>query len=257
MELSTYNALDAQCDARDSVLTKVLHAQRLLQEAAEEAKSSALGSIQHMLHYTTILDATQDTIAGHIDAKAWESIIMSTGLYACMHTKARGEWDTAIVSRNVPPLTRENIRVHLGNVHDDRMRFLEEGVVEVFKGLSYDHKSNTPVKFGKKAIIERLHYMTAGMPNTSNDNCSRVDDLARLMCVADGKPEDTTNNTFGALHMDKDYKNTGSTTIETPYYVLKVFKKGTAHIVFKRQDLVDKLNSAIGKAFPNALPAPL
>jgi len=257
MELSTYNALDTQCDVRDAVFAKVLQAQRLLQEAAAQASSNALGSIKDMLHYSAILEASHEALAGHIDAKPWESIIMSTGLYACMHTKARTEWDNAIVSRKVPALTRENIRAQLGAIHDDRLRFLEEGVVEVFKGLSYDYASNTPVKFGKKAIIEGLHYMSSSMPNTSAVKCSRVDDLARLMCIADGKPEDTTNQTFGALHVDKGYKSTGATTIETPYYSLKVFKKGTAHIVFKRQDLVDKLNQAIDKAFPNALPPPV
>ena len=56
---------------------------------------------------------------------------------------------------------------------------------------------------------------------------------------------------------DKGYKKTGATTIELPHYVLKVFKKGTAHIIFKRQDLVEKLNLVISKAFPNCLPAPI
>lgn len=257
MNLSTFNALDAQCDVRDAVLNKVLQAQQLLRDAATQATANGLGSIKDTLYRLPILDASQEAFEGHIDAPAWEHIIMTTGLYACMHTKARSQWDNDIISRNVPSLTRENIRAQLGAVHDDRLRFLEEGIVAVFQGLSYDYASNAPVKFGKKAIIDGLHYMSAGMPTTSNAKCSHVDDLARLMCVADGKPEDTTNATFGALWADRDYKKTGSAIIETPYYVFKVFKKGTAHIVFKRQDLVDRLNQAIGKAFPHALPAPV
>lgn len=273
MELTTYNALDTQCDARDAVLAKVLQAQQLLREAATQATTNGLGSVQDMLYRTTILDASQEALEGYIDAKAWEHIIMSTGLYTCMHTKARAQWDKDIQNRNVPPLTRENIKSQLGVVHDDRLRFLEEGVVEVFKGLSYDYASNAPVKLGKRVVLEGMHYIAAGMPNTSNTKCSLVDDLARLMCVLDGKPEnsnqanflklagvkyeDITNPTFYSLHNDKAYKKTCTATIETPYYTLKMFKKGTAHIVFKRQDLVDKLNMAIHKAFPNALPAPV
>ncbi|OQV64576.1 hypothetical protein AK51_28750 [Serratia nematodiphila DZ0503SBS1] len=36
---------------------------------------------------------------------------------------------------------------------------------------------------------------------------------------------------------------------------IKYFQKGSAHIIFKRPELVDKLNDIIAKHFPSALPS--
>ncbi|WP_249820702.1 DUF4942 domain-containing protein, partial [Escherichia coli] len=42
---------------------------------------------------------------------------------------------------------------------------------------------------------------------------------------------------------------------EDEMFVIKYFQKGTAHIVFKRPELIDKLNNIIARHYPGALPA--
>ena len=37
-------------------------------------------------------------------------------------------------------------------------------------------------------------------------------------------------------------------------FVIKYFQKGTAHITFKRPELVDGLNDIIARHYPGALP---
>lgn len=47
----------------------------------------------------------------------------------------------------------------------------------------------------------------------------------------------------------------GRTEIELAHFHLRWFRKGTAHLTFKRLDLVDGLNRILAKHYPNALAA--
>jgi hypothetical protein len=46
-----------------------------------------------------------------------------------------------------------------------------------------------------------------------------------------------------------------STRYEDEMFTIKYFQKGTAHISFKRPELVDKLNGIISRHYPGALAA--
>lgn len=54
---------------------------------------------------------------------------------------------------------------------------------------------------------------------------------------------------------DHIHENRHSSRYEDEMFVIKYFQKGTAHIVFKRPELVDKLNDIIARHYPGALPA--
>lgn len=53
-------------------------------------------------------------------------------------------------------------------------------------------------------------------------------------------------------HIDANRHNN---CYEDEMLVIKYFQKGTAHIIFKRQELVDKLNGIIAKHYPGTLAA--
>ncbi|HCR3451325.1 TPA: DUF4942 domain-containing protein, partial [Citrobacter werkmanii] len=38
-------------------------------------------------------------------------------------------------------------------------------------------------------------------------------------------------------------------------FTIKYFQKGTAHISFKKPELIDKMNDIVAKHFPSMLPA--
>ncbi len=42
--------------------------------------------------------------------------------------------------------------------------------------------------------------------------------------------------------------------LEGEYFTVRGYQKGTVHIVFKRSDLVEKLNDIIARHYPGALP---
>jgi hypothetical protein len=69
-----------------------------------------------------------------------------------------------------------------------------------------------------------------------------------------GKPEPDHRNGFyreiPQPHQEKRMDWEGE------YFSLKWFKKGSAHLTFKKPDRVDALNAILAKHFPNALAGP-
>src|ERR1700726_622839 len=61
----------------------------------------------------------------------------------------------------------------------------DQGVIECFKKLSWEYKTNLPQKFGKRIIVSYLTY-PYGINSSAVD---RLDDLMRVFHVLDGKPE--------------------------------------------------------------------
>lgn len=281
MELTTHNRVHYVCEARNEVLDLLTQAQSLIARAKEVSAAHGLGSIDEMFrdsmrfkrdpevyrHLSAnsnsrsydikvgFLEATREELGRFVDTPYWSKFMEQTGLLACMHTEARNKWQSQLHQCNVPPLNMDNINEVLGSVHDNRREYLIDGIVAVFRSLSHDFKSNTPVKFGKRVVIQRFGGY-APFYHASQDAMSQVDDLLRIFMLADGKPTSDTHMTHRAVS-EANLKDVGAATIETDYYTLKIFKKGTAHILFKRHDLVDILNRCIGEKFPNALPAPV
>lgn len=50
----------------------------------------------------------------------------------------------------------ENILSTFEQLHLNKGEVFERGVINVFKGLSWDFKTNSPCKFGKKIIVTGL-----------------------------------------------------------------------------------------------------
>lgn len=72
--------------------------------------------------------------------------------------------------------------------------------------------------------------------------------------LLDGKPvpdnrADVTQRLGNHIH-EKRY----STYYEDKMFKIKYFQKGTAHIVFKRPELIDRMNDIIAKYYPKTLP---
>ena len=50
-----------------------------------------------------------------------------------------------------------------------------------------------------------------------------------------------------------DARQRGETQAENAYLHVKWFKKGSGHVLFKRPDLVEKMNGILTKHYPHAL----
>lgn len=133
----------------------------------------------------------------------------------------------------------------------------DRGVITLFQRLSWDYKTNQPVRFGHRIILNHLLQVygrdthQAFLNHTTTD---QLDDLLRVCHVLDGQPE--PDHRHGMYRTLSAALHAHATTWSGPYFSLRWFRKGSGHLTFTRPDMVDELNRILARHFPNALPAP-
>ncbi|MBK0052996.1 DUF4942 domain-containing protein [Stenotrophomonas sp. S39] len=170
----------------------------------------------------------------------WWHVLKGTGLYDCMSSTRRAQWSDTLNSKHsdVAAFSLDTVVATFDTLISERAALMEEGVVEAYRRLSWDFKSHLPTRLGKKIITTHNTY---GMSTVLKDHA--LHDLLRAFYRYDGKPH-------------PDFRDQCSVERFAEYIDVKLFKNGNAHIIFKRPDLVDKLNAVIARHYPSALPAP-
>ena len=123
-----------------------------------------------------------------------------------------------------------------------------------FYRMSRDCKSNSPCKFGKKIIVNGLvKYDRWGFGLNWGWQRDRLADLERMLMLLDRKLVPDNRADVTRRLSDHIHENRHSTSYEDEMFTIKYFQKGTAHITFKRSELVDKLNDIIARHYPGLL----
>lgn len=249
--------LAAFLNAREGIRERLEAVQRLMMEADALARQTGFGHAVGALfgdkvHYRTfpiasvLNDTDMFTHLKHVDSEGWAYLLEQSGLRSFLDSEAREEWDERLRKGTAPELTPENVGGVFGALHQDRQALMERGVLRVFKGLSWDHKTNQPVAFGKKLIIKDVLTCYLGADwRTAN----KLDDLTRALHWIQGTPEPDARQSLGRT-------TNGPGLYECEHFTLKVFKKRTGHLTFKNPTGVDGLNRILAKHYPSALPAP-
>ena len=112
-----------------------------------------------------------------IDKIAWDYLMKESGNLAVMDSKAKEEWNASLDAFKFPELTLENIRATFQDMHAARGEMFDRGVINVFKSLSWDYKTNSPFRFGKKIIV-------GYMDGYSSGGSAKIDDLCAVLSCA-------------------------------------------------------------------------
>ncbi|ENH5831097.1 DUF4942 domain-containing protein, partial [Salmonella enterica] len=153
-------------------------------------------------------------------------------------------------------VSEANILSTFEQLHLNKGKVFERGVINVFKGLSWDFKTNSPCKFGVKIIVTGLvKYDRWGFGLNHGWQRDRLADLERMLMILDEKPVPDNRSDVTRRLGDHIDANRHNNCYEDEMLVIKYFQKGTAHIIFKRQELVDKLNGIIARHYPGTLAA--
>lgn len=259
---------------RERILARFQEGLSMLLEADRLAQECGFGS-----HWKEVADGIKNTsytrwnephpgvdptgkvieeIRGSVDAQGWDYLLKQSGLRTFMDAKFRKEWDEAACNHKTPPLTEEYVQGTFIKIYEERGLMVERGVIQLFRELSWDYKSNLPVRFGKRVVMNAMfntYHQGKGSRywSPSSHGTNRIDDLVRQMHFFDGKPE--PDHRAGAGHWLHEEDMTGAPW--EPYMEIRRFKNGNAHVIFKREDLIDKLNEILGRHYPGALPAPV
>lgn len=194
-------------------------------------------------------------ITRNIDRGIWRDLMKKSGMLSLMDAEARNQWYNSLEKDDIPAVSEENILRTFEQLHLNKGEVFERGVINVFKGLSWDFKTNSPCKFGAKIIVTGLvKYDRWGFGLNWGWQRDRLADLERMLMLLDGKPVPDNRADVTRRLSDHIHENRHSTSYEDEMFTIKYFQKGTAHITFRRPELVDKLNDIIACHYPGALP---
>jgi len=193
-------------------------------------------------------------ITRNIDRSIWKNLMNKSGMLALMDAQAREEWYNSLEKDDIPAVSEENILSTFEQLHQSKAEVFERGIINVFKGLSWDYKSNSPCKFGKKIIVDGLvQYDRWGFHFRHGRRREQLADLDRMLNLLDGKPVPENRNDL-SVRLDAHICKQHASVYEDEYVEIRYFQKGTGHIIFKRSDLIDKMNGIVARHFPATLP---
>lgn len=201
-------------------------------------------------------EAAMQAMTRNIDREIWRDLMKKSGMLSLMDAQARDQWYRNLEGNDFPTISEANILSTFEQLHQSKDEVFERGVINVFKGLSWDYKSNSPCKFGKKIIVTGLvKYDRWGFGLNWGWQRDRLTDLERMLMLLDGKPVPDNRADITRHLGDHIHENRCSNCYEDEMFSIKYFQKGTAHITFKRLDLVERMNDIIARHYPEALAA--
>lgn len=194
-------------------------------------------------------------ITRNIDRSLWRELMLKSGMLSLMDAQARDQWHLNLEDGDLPAISEANILSTFEQLHQSKAEVFERGIINVFKGLSWDYKTNSPCFFGKKIIISSLvTHNRWGYNLTWGFRRDQLADLERMLFLLDGKaiPDNRADISINLMNHIRD--NPGKDVYDDTYFSIRYFQKGTAHLTFKRPELVQKMNDIIAKHYPDQLP---
>lgn len=180
--------------------------------------------------------------------------MLKSGMMALMDAQARDQWYKNLEEGYLPAISEANILSTFEQLHLNKMDVFERGIINVFKGLSWDYKTNSPCSFGKKIIINNLvTHNQWGFNLNWGWRRDQLTDLERMLFLLDGKPIPDNRGDICTRLMEHIRDSPAKDVYEDEFFSIRYFQKGTAHLAFKRLDLVEKMNDIIAKHYPGLL----
>lgn len=240
----------------------IREAQTILAEASGRSWFSGLAKIvENSLcsdRSETRNAAIRRSICRIADRDIWTRLMNDTGMFTLMSEAQRKAWDQQLYSDDCPEITLDNVIATFRQLNASKGATFEQGVIDVFRNLSWDYKTHNPCLLGKRIIIDGVLDHHRGLYFSVRTYAqNRIDDLARPFWILDGKNVPDNRISEGA-NLSAFISQGGAASVgevfTCEYFTVRAYKKGSAHITFSRPDLVEKINDIIARHYPGALP---
>ena len=197
------------------------------------------------------VDRAMPVIAHNIDRSIWRDLMLKSGMLTLMDAEARSQWAKNLEEGDLPAISEANILSTFEQLHHNKQDVFERGIINVFKGLSWDYKTNNPCCFGKKIIVNNLvKHDRWGYSLNWGWRRDQLADLERMLYLLDGKTIPDNRHDISIRFMDFVRDNPHQQVFEDDFFSIRYFQKGSGHITFKRLDLVERMNDIVAKHFP-------
>ncbi|MBB9856097.1 DUF4942 domain-containing protein, partial [Escherichia coli] len=119
----------------------------------------------------------------------WRDLMQRSGMLSLMDAQARETWYRSLEYDNFPEISEANILSTFEQLHQNKDEVFERGVINVFRGLSWNYKTNCPCKFSSKIIVNNLvRWDRWGGHLITGQQADRLADLERMLHLFSGKP---------------------------------------------------------------------
>lgn len=204
--------------------------------------------------FTEKPDKAMKAITRNIDRRIWRDMMNKSGMLTLMDAQARDEWHKSLEKNDIPAISENNILSTFEQLNHDKQAVFERGVINVFKALSWDYKTNSPCRFGKKIIMDGLvSYNRWGFSFTHGYRRDQIVDLERMLTLLDGKLLPDNRADIACRLSDHIGQQRTSEVYDDELFRINYFQKGSAHIAFKRPELIERLNDIIARHYPGML----
>lgn len=201
-------------------------------------------------------ETAMKAITRNLDRGIWRDLMKKSGMLSIMDAQARDQWYNSLEKEDIPVVSEANILSTFEQLHLNKIDVFERGVINVFKGLSWDYKTNSPCSFGKKIIFNNLvAHSRWGFSLNWGWRRDQLADLERMLFLLDGKPIPDNRGDVTTRLMEHIRDNPSKDIYEDDFFSIRYFQKGTVHITFKRIDLTEKMNDIVAKHYPGMLAA--
>lgn len=231
------------CATREQVIVVLSTAYSAIKTAQQMMKETC--SISYGLPPDAVpRDTLKDAIKG-IDRYLWRESFERTGFMQLLDADSKNKLEKSI-QHEPPEFTEANIQTTFLELFQQSDRMFSDGIVNVFRCLSGDYKTNDVFKIGTKIIIGYMiqHSYGGGMEFRYGFGEDRINDIDRVFKVLDGKKHNAREL---STVMNEAFKK--KLPYEDDYYFARAFKNGNLHLTLKRCDLVDKINVIIAKHY--------
>lgn len=199
-------------------------------------------------------DGFLDTARRLVDANCWAHIIRITDLDRLMDKKAKDEFRQQLI-KDPPEPTVDTIRATLQQFMADAETIFARGVAECFSNLDRRFRSHDGWKIGSRVILTRA-FTEDGHWNYYCNKRDTIQDIERAFLVLDGREvppgygglvgaiEEARRGAWGARQ----------TCVESEFFTARIYKNGNAHLWFKRDDLLRKVNRLLADYYGEVIP---
>lgn len=265
-------------DARDAAMSKIQEAAETLERAyALSKEAEGLASKAHMGRKFYGIDRTErgdfkalfrdsfnlegsvETYRQQVDASIWTYLLEFTGMSEMMDATAARAFD-ADLREEVQPVTMETLRATFADLMGNADLIFARGLATAFAKLDPRFKSHDAFKIGSRMILTRVFSEFSGDFSYSGWERETIIDIERVFAKLDGmKPNG--NGLMWAIEQSRRAGGWGpkQSLTESPYFRIRGFKNGNAHLWFTRDDLVERVNQILaefyGEVIPDAAPA--
>ncbi|WP_193017699.1 DUF4942 domain-containing protein, partial [Escherichia coli] len=93
-------------------------------------------------------ETAMKAITRNLDREIWRDLMQRSGMLSLMDAQTRDTWYRSLEYDNFPEISEENILSTFEQLHQNKDEVFERGVINLFRGLSWNYKTNCPCKFG-------------------------------------------------------------------------------------------------------------